>query len=171
MKRKGHLVAVYANHEDVETAIKKLIDAKVVTMENISVVGRGENGEPKDSLEVEKENYDILQWGKDGAIVGGIWGLLMGAFFMVVPGFGPIVGAGPIIASLAGALSGAMLVGGLSALAAMFVDLGIEEVEAHRYAKLIEAGKLILVVESDVDTLKKVEEILKTSAAEEIKHH
>jgi uncharacterized membrane protein len=116
MKTDDHLIAVYNTHAEVADAVRLLTEKKIVEREDISVLGKGEEGEPKDSLQIDKENADIVRWGKEGVIWGGIWGFLTGAFFMWVPGFGPLLAAGPIISSLAGALGGAAIVGSISAL-------------------------------------------------------
>ena len=57
-------------------------------------------------------------WGKMGAFWGGVWGLLVGAAFFVIPGVGPVLIAGPLVAWVVSALEGAAVVGGLSALGA-----------------------------------------------------
>jgi len=155
-----HLIAVYNTHEEVENAVKILTDKNIVEREDISVLGKGEKGEPKDSLQIDKENADIIEWGKDGVIVGSIWGFLTGAFFMWVPGFGPLVAAGPIISSLAGALGGAAVVGSITALVGWFVDLGIEESDALHYADLIKEGKVLVLVHGNADTVEKAEKTL-----------
>ena len=62
-------------------------------------------------------------WGKQGAFWGGLWGMLFGALF-VVPGLGPILN-GPLVAWVAGALEGAVVLGGLSALGAGLCSIGI----------------------------------------------
>src|SRR4029453_4704835 len=56
---------------------------------------------------------------------GGVWGLLFGAAFFFIPGIGPVVLAGPLVASLVGALEGAVVVGGLTPLGAVLASLGI----------------------------------------------
>ena len=58
-------------------------------------------------------------WGKQGAFWGGLWGLLCGAAFFAIPGIGPVLVAGPLVASIIGALEGAIVVGGLSARGAV----------------------------------------------------
>jgi uncharacterized membrane protein len=146
--KKEQLIAVYDNHDDAAEAIEALLKAGV-SKEDISVLGKGEGGEPKDDFELNKENEDIAYWGKQGAFWGALWGFLMGAFFFFVPGFGPLVATGPVIASLAGALGGAAVVGGAAALIAWFKDLGVEEVEAHRYADLLKEGKTLVVVHGE----------------------
>ena len=143
--KKEQLIAVYDNHDDAAQAVEALLKAKV-PKETISVLGKGEGGEPKDEFELNKENEDIAYWGKQGAFWGGLWGFLMGAFFFFIPGFGPLVATGPVIASLAGALGGAAVVGSAAALVAWFKDLGVEEVEAIRYKDLLKEGKTLVIV-------------------------
>ncbi len=151
--KKEQLIAVYDNHDDAAQAIETLVNAGI-SKEDISVLGKGEAGEPKDIFEVNKENEDISYWGKQGAFWGALWGFLMGAFFFWVPGFGPLIAAGPVIASLSGALGGAAVVGSMTALVAWFTDLGIEEVEAHKYTDLLKEGKTLIIVHGKESTQK-----------------
>jgi len=60
---------------------------------------------------------DRMKYGQARAFWGGLWGMLFGAFF-IIPGLGPILVAGPLVAWIVGALEGAVVVGGLSALGA-----------------------------------------------------
>ena len=62
-------------------------------------------------------------WGKLGAFWGGLLGLLLGAAFLVIPGIGPVVAAGSVVAWIVGALEGALVVGGLTALGAALYSL------------------------------------------------
>ena len=72
-------------------------------------------------------------WGKMGAFWGGIWGWLFGAAFFMIPGLGPILVAGPLVAWIVGALEGAVLVGGLSALGAGLYSIGIPKDSVVKY--------------------------------------
>jgi len=162
MQTNDHLIAVYNTHKEVANAIKLLTNDKIVEREDISVLGKGAEGEPKDSLQIDKENADIIQWGKEGIIWGGIWGFLSGAFFMWVPGFGPLLAAGPIISSLAGAVGGAAAVGSISAIVGWFVDIGVEVNDARHYADLIDEGKLLVLVHGNAETVEKAKEALTT---------
>ncbi len=155
-----HLVAVYNTHEEVANAVKLLTNDRIIEKEDISVLGKGAEGEPKDSLQIDKENADIIRWGKEGVIWGGIWGFLTGAFFMWVPGFGLLLAAGPIISSLAGALGGAAVAGSIAAIVGWFVDIGIEESDAKHYANLIKEGKLLVLVHGNAETVARAEEAL-----------
>jgi len=135
------LVATCKDYEDVLVAIDELLESGV-SKEAITVLGKG-----FEDFEIEKENDDIAFWGKVGAGWGAIVGLLVGAAVSFVPGFGPIVGAGPLITSLAGVLGGAAISGSVTALVAWLVDLGIEEAEALRYEELLKKGYYLIIIE------------------------
>ncbi len=165
--RKEQLIAIYNDHEDSAKAIETLLKAGI-SKKDISVLAKGEGDEPKDDFELNKENEDIAFWGKQGAFWGALWGFLMGAFFFFVPGFGPLVATGPIIASLAGALGGAAVVGSAAALVAWFKDLGVEEMEAHRYADLLKEGKILVIIHGD-SAIEKAEPALKALGKGEVK--
>jgi hypothetical protein len=100
-----------------------------------------------------------------GAAVGGVLGWLVGIGALAIPGVGPLVAAGPIVAALAGAgaagTTGA-LVGGL-------IGAGIPEVEAKRYAgRIREGGYLISVHCDDKEWARRAEEILEGTGGREV---
>lgn len=100
-----------------------------------------------------------------GAAVGGILGWLIGVGALAIPGVGPLVAAGPIVAALAGAgAAGATggLVGGL-------IGAGIPEIEAKRYAgRIHEGGYLISVHCDDRDWARRAEEILEATGGRDV---
>jgi TusA-related sulfurtransferase len=100
-----------------------------------------------------------------GAAVGGVLGWLVGIGALAIPGIGPLVAAGPVVAALAGAgAAGATggLVGGL-------VGAGIPEVEAKRYAgRIREGGYLISVHCDDSNWAKRAEEILEATGGHDV---
>jgi hypothetical protein len=100
-----------------------------------------------------------------GAAVGGVLGWLIGIGALAIPGIGPLVAAGPIVAALAGAgAAGATggLVGGL-------IGAGIPEVEAKRYAGRIRDGGYLLSVHCDDSTwAKRAEEILEATGGKHV---
>ncbi len=135
------LVAACKDHDAVIESLKHLLKSGI-SKEFITVLSK-----TKDDFELEKEDDDIAFWGKIGAGWGAIVGLLVGAAISFVPGFGPIIGAGPIVSALAGAAGGAAVAGSMSALVALLVDLGIEESEAIRYEKLLKQGYYLILIE------------------------
>ena len=88
----------------------------------------------------------MKSWGGLGAFWGGIWGLLFGAGFFLIPGIGPVLVAGPFLAALVGALESAAVVGGISAVTAGLVSLGIPKESAVKYEAEIKADTLVMVV-------------------------
>ena len=100
-----------------------------------------------------------------GAVVGGALGWLAGIGALAIPGVGPFIAAGPIMAALAGATVGGTVVG----LAGALIGMGIPEYEAKRYAGRLEKGGILLSVHcSNADEIKKAKEILKRTGAEDI---
>jgi hypothetical protein len=92
-------------------------------------------------------------------------GLLAGIGALAIPGVGPFIAAGPIMAALAG-----MGVGGtVGGIAGALVGLGIPEYEAKRYEGLVQKGGILLSVHCDTsDEIKRAKEVLKNTGAEDI---
>ena len=100
-----------------------------------------------------------------GGVLGGVLGLLAGVGALAIPGVGPFIAAGPIMAALSGAAIGGTtggIVGGL-------VGLGIPEIEAKRYEDKLRTGNyLIAVGVEDGDEKDRAQEIFKNVGAEDI---
>ena len=100
-----------------------------------------------------------------GAVAGGVLGWLAGIGALAIPGIGPLVAAGPIMAALAGA--GAL--GALGGIVGALVGMGIPEYEAKRYEGRVKRGGILLSVHCDSsDWVKRAEEILKRTGAEDV---
>jgi hypothetical protein len=100
-----------------------------------------------------------------GAVVGGVLGWLAGIGLIAIPGVGPLLAAGPIVAALAGA--GAVGVAG--GLVGALVGMGIPEYEAKRYEGRIKSGGILLSVHCDnSDWISRAKEILQRTGAEDI---
>jgi hypothetical protein len=108
--------AIYTFHAEAEAAVKQP-QRSSFAMKKSSIVGRDS---PTDERVVGYYRVGHLMKcrGKTGAFWGGISGLLFGSTFSLIPGFGPILMAGPIVGCIVGALAGAVVVGGLSAIVA-----------------------------------------------------
>src|SRR5438132_6251269 len=100
-----------------------------------------------------------------GAVVGGTLGWLMGIGALTIPGLGPFIAAGPIMAALAGAGVG----GAVGGLTGALIGMGIPEYEAKRYQGRVTKGGILLSVHSDnSDWTKRAKDILERTAAEDI---
>lgn len=80
-----------------------------------------------------------------GGVLGGVFGWLVGIGSLAIPGLGPFIAAGPIMAALSGAAAGAALGGLTGAL----IGLGIPEYEAKRYEGKIKDGNILISVHTD----------------------
>jgi hypothetical protein len=110
-------------------------------------------------------------WGKMGAFWGGIWGMLFGSAFFLIPGFGPLLVAGPLVAWIVGALEGAIVVGGLSAIGAGLYSLGIPKDSILRYETALKTDKFLLIAHGSVDEITGAKEILDRTKPETLERH
>jgi hypothetical protein len=99
-----------------------------------------------------------------GGVLGGTLGLLAGIGALAIPGLGPFIAAGPIMAALSGAAAGAT-VGGI---AGALVGMGIPEIEAKQYESKIKDGNILLSVHVDGDKIKQVKKVLEAGGARDI---
>lgn len=100
-----------------------------------------------------------------GGALGGTLGLLVGVGALAIPGLGPFIAAGPIMAGLAGLGAGAAAGGFIGAL----VGMGIPEYEAKRYEGRVKDGGILLSVHCDnSEWTDKAKDILKRSGADDI---
>lgn len=100
-----------------------------------------------------------------GGVLGGTLGLLAGIGALAIPGLGPFIAAGPLLAALSGAAAGATLGGVAGAL----VGMGIPEIEAKRYEGKIKGGNLLLSVHTETsDEIARAEKIFKAAKADDI---
>jgi uncharacterized membrane protein len=100
-----------------------------------------------------------------GGVTGGVLGLLAGIGALAIPGVGPFIAAGPIMAALSGAAIGAGTGGVVGAL----VGMGIPEIEAKRYEDKLRTGNYLIAVHAaDGDQKDRAKEIFKNAGAEDI---
>ncbi len=106
-----------------------------------------------------------LAGGTSGAVAGGVLGWLAGIGLLAIPGIGPFVAAGPLMALLAGVGAG----GALGAIVGSLVGMGIPEYEAKRYEGRIREGGILFSVHCDSpEWVKRAEDLLKQTGAEDI---
>jgi hypothetical protein len=100
-----------------------------------------------------------------GAIIGGGLGWLVGIGALAIPGLGPFIAAGPIMAALAGVGAG----GAIGGLTGALIGMGIPEYEAKRYEGRVKAGGILLSVHCDDSKwTKRAKEILEHTGAEDV---
>src|SRR5712671_686338 len=100
-----------------------------------------------------------------GGVVGGALGWIAGIGALAIPGVGPFIAAGPIMAALSGAAVGAAVGGVVGGL----IGLGIPEIEAKRYDEKLKKGNYLLAVHTDEsEDVDRAKHIFKTAGAEDI---
>ncbi|WP_252504448.1 general stress protein [Sporosarcina sp. Marseille-Q4943] len=137
----NHIVGVYENEQQVAGVIEDL-KKKGYTTEEISVIAKNTKNLPNIAQEVKPST-------KDGAIAGaatggaiGLAGVIAGLSTVLIPGFGALLAAGPIITTIGGAVVGAN--SGAGGLKHALMEMGITDDEAERYSKDAEDGKILV---------------------------
>lgn len=103
--------------------------------------------------------------GVTGGVVGGVLGWLVGIGALAIPGLGPFIAAGPIMAALAGATVG----GAVGGLVGALVGMGIPEYEAKRYEGYVKNGGILISVHSDsMEWTRRAKAILDTVGATDV---
>lgn len=100
-----------------------------------------------------------------GGLIGGTLGLLAGIGALSIPGFGPFIAAGPLMATLSGLGAGGTIGGIIGAL----VGSGIPEYEAKRYENRLKEGGILLAVRTNSEALaKRIKEVMQQHGAEDV---
>ena len=100
-----------------------------------------------------------------GGIIGGSLGLLAGIGALAIPGFGPFIAAGPILA----ALSGSAIGGSLGLFTGYLVGLGIPEFEAKKFEKAVKDGNILVCVHTETsDEVSRAKTIFKKDGAKDV---
>ena len=173
MSKAESVVAVYHTHPEAEQAVKALQHAGI-DMHTLSIVAKDYH---TDEQVVGYYNVGdrMKRWGKMGGVWGGMWGgfwaLLFGSAFFMIPGIGPLLIAGPLVAWIVGALEGAAVVGGVSALGAGLLSMGIPKDSVLQYEKSVKSDKLLLVVNGTAAEVAKAKEILGTTQPADLDFH
>jgi hypothetical protein len=156
---------IYPNYSSVESGVEAL---KVGGFRNTDIsVLFPENAGSKDFAHEKgtKAPEGAAAGAGTGAVAGGVLGWLVGIGTLAIPGVGPFIAAGPIVAALAGAGVGGTVGGITGAL----IGLGIPEYEAKRYEGRVRSGGILLSVHSDsTEWTKRAKEILERTGAQDI---
>ena len=158
MNTTNSVVAIYDTHEQAEYAVKELQQAGV-DMKSLSIAARDPHTD-EHVVGYYNTGDRMKYWGKMGAFWGGFWGLLFGSALFAIPGIGPILVAGPLVAWIVAGLEGAAVVGGVSAVGAGLVSIGIPKVSVLKYDVALKTDKFLLVVHGTPDDVNKAKDII-----------
>lgn len=162
-EKQNSVIAIYNTHTEAEEGVKSLQKAGF-DMKKLSIVGKDYHAD-EHVVGYYNTGDRVKYWGKLGAFWGGLWGFLFGSAFFFIPGIGPIVVGGPLVSWIIGALEGALVVSGMSALGAALYSIGIPKDSILKYETSLKANKFILVAHGTKDEVERAQKILETTKA------
>jgi len=156
---------IYTNYASVENGVDGL-KAAGFSNRDISVLFPESAGTKDFAVaKATKAPEGATTGASTGIVLGGAMGWLLGVGALAIPGLGPFVAAGPIMAALAGAGVG----GTVGGIAGALVGIGIPEYEAKRYEGRVKDGGILLSVHSDTsDEIKRAKQVLEATGAQDI---
>ena len=161
MSEQNAVVAVYGSHEGAEQGVKELQHAGI-DMRTLSIIGKDTHTD--EQVVGYYNNGDRMKrWGASGAFWGGFWGLLFGSAFFAIPGLGPVLVAGPVVAWIIGALEGAVVVGGISAIGAGLIGMGIPKNSVIQYELALKTDQYLLMVNGSAAEVEKAKGIIENT--------
>ncbi len=163
------VVAVFADHQAAETAIKKLAQDGFV-MKNLSVIGKGCHTEEK-VIGFYNVGNRVRFWGLRGAFWGGLWGLFFGGLFMTVPVIGNVVVLGYLASAVIAAIDNALVVGAASALGAAIYSIGVPKDSVVQYEKVVKADGFLVMAHGSLDEVVRAKAILGTAYPVKLNTH
>ena len=161
MSANNSVVAIYQSHSGAENAVKEL-QRGGIDMHKLSIVGKG-NHTDEQVVGYYNAGDRMKYWGKLGAFWGGFWALLFGSAVFVVPGLGPILAAGPVVAWIVAGLEGAVEVGALGALGAGLYSIGIPKDSVVKYEAALKTDQFLLIVHGTAAEVGQARDIIKTT--------
>jgi uncharacterized membrane protein len=162
---KTSVFGIVTSHLQAEQIVEALQASRFAASEISVLLPDTEGKHDIGHVKATKAPEGVATGATTGGVAGGVIGLLAGIGALAIPGVGPFIAAGPIMAALSGAAIGATtggVVGGL-------VGLGIPEIEAKRYVDKLKSGNYLIAVHAhDGDEEKRAKEIFKSGGAEDI---
>jgi hypothetical protein len=163
------VVGVYDAMSDAENAVHTLNQAGF-PIRQVSIVGQ--------NLQSESQIHGYVTAGdvakgsaKTGAWLGGLFGLLIGAAFLWVPGIGPLFVAGPFSAMLLGGIEGAAAGAAGAGLLGALVGWGVSKKHILKYEQHLRGGKYLVIAHGSAEQVEKARTILQNTGPTELNLH
>jgi len=153
-------IGVFSSGREAEQAVEALHE-EGFTDDEISIVARDDRDGGGGGGGMGMDNIaDGAAWGSG---IGALGGLMAGVGALAIPGVGPILAAGPIAATLSGAVAGG-IGGGL-------LDLGIPEDRGRQYEEDVKQGRILCIVEADDERAEEAARLMNEAGADEVETH
>jgi hypothetical protein len=162
---KTSVFGIVKSHSQAEQIVEDLQEAGFPVSEISVLLPDKEGKHDIGHVKATKAPEGATAGAATGGVTGGVLGLLAGIGALAIPGVGPFIAAGPIMAALSGAAIGGTtggVVGGL-------VGMGMPEIEAKRYENKLRSGNYLIAVDvADGNQKDRAKEIFKNAGAEDI---
>jgi len=169
VSKQNSVVGIYKTHTEAEAAVKEL-QKSGFDMKKLSVVGKDYHTE-ENVVGFYNAGDRMKYWGKLGAFWGGLWAILFGSAFFVIPGLGQLVVLGPLVMIIVGALEGALVTGGLTALGAGLYSIGIPKDSIIKYETALKSDKFLVIAHGSAGDVAKAKSILESTSKEDLAVH
>lgn len=160
------IVAVYPDHSAAEHAVR-LLHHEGFAIDDLSIVGR--------DFEMSEQPIGFVSWGdyaaagaKTGACFGWLFGLVVGAAFLVLPGLGPVVVAGPLAEAVVAAIEGAIAGTALGSLAGALIGWGVPKDRALQYETHVKGGEFLIVARGKPEAVDRARSLLAPHAPDHL---
>lgn len=164
MNKTNTVIAIFDSHEQAESAIKQLQQAGI-DMKSLSIAAKNTHTD-EHVIGYYNTGDRMKYWGKVGAFWGGLWGVLFGSAIFHIPTVGPILVAGPLVGWIIAALEGAAVTGGVSAIGAGLVSIGIPKDSVLKYEVALKTEKYMLVIHGTYEVVDQARHVI-----ERTEHH
>lgn len=158
------VIGVFDDVSDARDVVRELADAGFDRGDISIMARRGEDEGVATREQADDEMSGAATGAGVGAVIGGVGGLLVGLGAFAIPGVGPIVGAGWLVATLVGAAGGAVAGGLIGAL----TDAGVPEEHAHYYAESVRRGSTLVAVNARDEMANRAAAIMRSHGAVDI---
>lgn len=163
------IIGVYDTLGQAEDAVRTL-DRAGFPIRQVSILAR--------DLTSERQVNGFLTAGDvategagTGAWLGGLFGLLVGAAFIWVPGFGPLIVAGPLAAAIAGGVEGAVVGAAGGGLLGALVGWGVSRDHVLKYEERLRGGQYLVVAHGSTNDVVRAGEILRATPVSDLRRH
>ncbi len=169
MSQESSVVGIYTHIDQAEDAVRKLGQGGF-PIQHVSIIAKDLGTESKihgfvTPCDVAKSSA------RSGAWVGGIFGLLVGAAVVWIPGLGPLVVAGSLTSALLGGLEGAVAGAAMTGVLGWLASLGISRQHILKYEQSVRAGKYLVIAHGTPQEAEKARQILTGTEPTELDFH
>jgi hypothetical protein len=165
------VVGIFDDMASAESAVRELEstgisrdEVSIVANKNVENTAATQYGDTTADTSATAGASHVAADAGIGAALGGVGGLLLSFVALAIPGVGPILAVGPIVAALGGAGIGAVAGGVIGAL----TESGVPEEEAHYYAEGVRRGQVLVTVHTDQSHADQVQQVLDRNGAVDV---